>query len=332
MKKILITGGAGFIGSHMVDSLLAKDYEVVVYDNFSSGTRDNLNHIVSNKLSIIEGDILDYDFLEKSMKGCDYVSHHAAQLEIFLAYDEPKRDLEVNTVGTLNVLKAAKKNGIKKVINISSACVYGQTDIATKESGDQTPNWDYGVSKLAAEKYAKIYNDYKSLSVVSLRYGIVYGEREWFRRVLPIFLKKIINDESPVIFGKGEQIRDFIYVGDVVEFHNKCLEDDRANGQSFNVGTGKPTTIKELAETIVSLSDKDIKVVYEDTKEGEFSKLVEGKKRNTGELRTMLLDMTKAKQILDWEPKTLLREGLRREYYWAKKNISRWDKIFSTKW
>lgn len=332
MKKIFITGGAGFIGSNIVDSLLDKDYEVVVYDNFSSGTMENLNHINNTKLKIIEGDILDYQKLEESMIGCDYVSHHAAQLEIFLAFDEPERDLEVNTIGTLNVLKAAKTNNIKKVINISSACVYGQTNSATKEVDDPTPNWDYGVSKLAAEKYAKIYNDYKDLPVVSLRYGIVYGEREWFRRVLPIFLKRVINNEAPVVFGEGEQVRDFIYVGDVVEFHNLCLEDERANGHSFNVGTGKGTSIKELAETSVQLSDTNLKVIYENTKEGEFSKLIEGKKRNTAELGIMLLDISKAKNILDWKPKTTLLSGLKKEYEWAKDNIRRWDKIFSTKW
>jgi len=332
VNKIFITGGAGFIGSHIVDSLLAKGYEVIVYDNLSSGTTDNLKHIKSNKLRMIEGDILDYQKLEESMNGCDYVSHHAAQLEIYLALDEPERDLNVNTVGTLNVLKAAKKNNIKKVINISSACVYGQTQEATKETDDLTPNWDYGVSKLAAEKYAQIFNDYKELPVVSLRYAIVYGEREWIRRALPIFLKRVINDEAPVVFGKGEQIRDFIYVGDVANFHNLCLEDERANGHSFNVSSGKGTSIKELAELSVLLPENSLKVIYEDTKEGEFSKIIKGKKRNTAELRTMLLDINKAKDILGWEPITKLTDGMRNEYNWAKNNISRWDKIFSTKW
>lgn len=332
MKKIFITGGAGFIGSHIVESLIIKNYEVVVYDNFSSGSLDNLKHIDSNNLKIIKGDILDYSLLENSMAGADFVSHHAAQLEIFLAFDEPEKDLEINTIGTLNVLKAAKINKVKKVINISSACVYGQTDRASEESDDPMPNWDYGVSKLAAEKYAKIYNDYKDLPTTSLRYGIVYGEREWFRRALPIFIKKVINNESPVVFGDGKQIRDFIYVGDVVDIHNKCLEDYRSNGLCFNVGTGTATSIKELALTIASLNHKSIEVKYENIKEGEFSLLVEGKKRNKAELSTMLLDISKAKQILDWEPKVSLKDGLKNEYLWACKNLNRWDKIYSTQW
>lgn len=332
MNKIFITGGAGFIGSHIVESLLAKDYEVIVYDNFSSGTKDNLKHIKTKKIQIIEGDILDYQKLEKSMNGCDYVSHHAAQLEIYLALDEPERDLNVNTVGTLNVLKAAKKNNIKKVINISSACVYGQTQVASKETDDLTPNWEYGVSKLAAEKYGLIFNNYKELPVVNLRYAIVYGEREWIRRALPIFLKRVINNEAPVVFGNGEQIRDFIYVKDVVKLHNLCLENKKANGQSFNVGSGKGASIKELAELSVLLSKKNLRVIYENIKEGEFSKIIKGKKRNTAELITMLLDIGKAKDILEWEPTTKLIDGMRNEYIWAKNNISRWDKILSSKW
>jgi nucleoside-diphosphate-sugar epimerase len=332
MKKIFITGGAGFIGSHIVDKLLEKSYKVIVYDNFSSGTMDNLKHINNINLKIVTGDILDYNTLKESMIGCDYVSHHAAQLEIFLAFDEPERDLTVNTLGTLNVLKAAKENGIKKFINISSACVYGQTLKKTKETDSLTPNWDYGVSKLAAEKYAKIYNDYKGLPVVSLRYGIVYGEREWYRRVLPIFLKNIILNKPPVIFGNGEQIRDFIYVSDVVDFHNLCLENISANGLSFNVGTGYGITIKSLAENIVKLSDSNLTTIFEDTKEGHFSKLVEGKKRNTAELGRMILDISLAKKILNWEPKIKLIDGLKNELNWAKINIHRWDKIFTTKW
>jgi len=332
MSKVFVTGGAGFIGSHIVDSLISKNYEVVVYDNFSTGSNDNLKHISSDKLSIVKGDILDYSHLNNSMRGCDFVSHQAAQLEIFLAYDEPEKDLMINTIGTLNVLKAAKNNGVRKVINASSACVYGQTNKASSENDIPNPNWDYGVSKLAAEKYAQIFNDYKGLIVISLRYGIVYGEREWFRRVLPIFLKRVIKNEPLVVFGSGEQIRDFIYVGDVVEFHNKCLEDDRANGHTFNVGTGRPTTIKELAEICVKLSEDNLKIIYEDIREGEFSRFVESKKRNLAELQMMLLNMQKARNILDWQPETSLEDGLKKEYEWARKNISRWDKIFTTKW
>tara|TARA_B100000989_G_scaffold96271_2_gene70094 strand:+ start:11629 stop:12621 length:993 start_codon:yes stop_codon:yes gene_type:complete len=329
--KIFITGGAGFIGSHIVDFYLEKNYEVIVFDNFSSGSRLNLN-LKHKNLTLIEGDILNLKLLKQSMKDCDYVSHHAAQLEIFLAFDDPFEDLKINTLGTLNVLNAAKENKIKKVINISSACVYGQTKTSTSEDDITSPNWDYGVSKLAAEKYAKIYNDYKNLNVVSLRYGIVYGEREWFRRVLPIFLKRVILKKSPVIFGKGNQIRDFIYVKDVVEAHHKCLLSDQANGKVFNVGSGQKTSIVALANMCINVSGYNLEVIHEDTSEGEFSKLIKGKKRNTSELDMMSLDISKAKEILDWEPKIDLFEGLKKEFDWAKINIKRWKKIYSTKW
>ena len=330
--KVMVTGGAGFIGSHIVDSLLAKGYRVVIYDNFSSGTKENIEHIDSKNLDVVEGDILDFEKLSSVMEGCDYVSHHAAQLEIFLAYEDPLRDLEVNTIGTLNVIRAAKEAGVRKVINASSACVYGQTNEPSKESDDPTPNWDYGVSKLAAEKYGRIYSDYKGLPVVSLRYAIVYGEREWFRRVLPIFIKRVLNQQSPVVFGSGDQIRDFIYVGDVVELHNLCLEEERANGHVFNVGTGAATSVESLAEMASKLGTKELPVIYEETKEGEFSALIEGKRRNSSELKTMLLDMSKVHSVLGWQPSVKLQEGLYKEYVWAKSNITRWDKIYTTRW
>ena len=165
-----------------------------------------------------------------------------------------------------------------------------------------------------------------------MRYAIVYGEREWIRRALPLFLKRVINNESPVVFGKGDQIRDFVYVGDVVNLHNLCLENKKSNGQIFNVGSGKGTSIKELAELSCSLSENNLKIIYENTKEGQFSKIILEKKRNIAELNRMLLDINKAKNILGWEPMTELKNGMRNEYIWAKNNISRWDKIFSTKW
>lgn len=330
--KILITGGAGFIGSHIVKSLSEKGHKIIIYDNFSTGLMENLENINPRNIDVIEGDILDFKKLSYSMKGVDIVSHHAAQLEIFVGIDDPEKDLSINTGGTLNVLKAAKNNEVEKVINASSACIYGQTDQAKKENEPAEPNWAYGVSKMAAEKYANIYSKYKNLKVTNLRYGIVYGEHEWYRRVLPIFIKKVIEGKNPVVFGNGGQIRDFIYVGDVVELHNKCINTNAADGESLNVGTGLPTTIVELAETACKLVNEDLNVIYEDLKEGEFSSLVEGKKRNIDELGVMLLNIDKAKNILGWEPKTSLIEGMKKEYDWAKDHLDRWDKIFSTKW
>lgn len=328
--KVVVTGGAGFIGSHIVESLVHLGHEVTVFDNFYTGRKENLT-AVKNDIRIIEGDIMDVDSLNKAFKGADIVSHQAAQLEIFRSTDEPLFDLELNTIGTLNVLKAAKESGVSKIVNASSACIYGQVDGVTSEDHYPRPNWAYGVSKLAAEKYCDIYSDYHQLPVVNLRYGITYGEREWYRRVLTIMCKRVINSLEPVVFGDGSQVRDFIYVKDLVEFHNMVIKNEKANGRAYNVGTGVGTSIKELALKVVEASGKNIQVVFENTEEGEFSKLVPDKKRNTAELKVMLLDIVKAKRELGWEPKTALVDGLRNEINWASENIDRWEKVFYSK-
>jgi UDP-glucose 4-epimerase len=328
-SSILVTGGAGFIGSHIVDSLVNLGARVRVYDNFSFGSYENLKHL-GDRIEIVKGDILNYDALLQAMRGVDFVSHHAAQLEIFRSTKDPYDDLQVNTVGTLNVLLAAKECGVKKLINASSACIYGQVDGLTHEMHYPRPNWPYGVSKLAAEKYGDIYNDYHELPVVSFRYGITYGEREWFRRVLTIFIKRAILGLPLVVFGDGSQVRDFIYVGDVVRLHNICLENERANGQAYNVGTGTATTIAQLAQEVIKASNKNLELIYENTPEGEFSKLVPDKKRNDAELKVMLLDITKAQTELGWQPTTSLFEGLQREILWATENIHRWEKVLYT--
>lgn len=328
-SKVLVTGGAGFIGSHIAEELLEKGHEVIVYDNLTTGSIENLEK-VKNHIEFVRGDILNFNDLQNAMKGVDIVSHHAAQLEIFRGTDDPEYDLDINTKGTLNVLKAAKNAGVEKIINASSACIYGQVEGPTAETHYPRPNWTYGVSKLAAEKYCHIYSDYHGLPVVNLRYGITYGEREWYRRVLTIFVKRAVSDQPLVVFGDGSQIRDFIYVGDAVRCHNICMDSDKANGQSYNVGTGMPTTIEELAQKVVKASGKNLEIIFEETPEGACSKLVPGKRRNAEELKVMLLNIEKAKRELDWQPLTELQDGLKNEIQWATANLHRWKKVLNT--
>jgi len=328
-SKILVTGGAGFIGSHIAESLVKLGAEVTVLDNLAFGSSENFKGFEAD-IEFIEGDILDRELLEKVIKGKDIVSHQAAQLEIFLATSNPSWDLKVNTIGSLNVFEEARKCGIGKVVNASSACVYGQKSGLTREDDSRHPNWTYGVSKLAAEEYGKIYNDYKELPVISLRYGIVYGEREWMRRVLSLFLNRAVQGKAPVVFGDGSQIRDFIYVGDAVMAHNKCIENDGVNGEVFNIGTGVGLSVAELAQTVTDLFLKGEDVIFENLPEGSESTIMHGKKRNEAELKSMLLDISKAEKILDWQPETSLKDGLQREFVWAKENRHRWENIVYT--
>lgn len=325
---VLVTGGAGFIGSHIVDSLVEEGANVIVYDNFSFGNLRNLDNS-RGKIKVIKGDILDFPLLKKSMKNADFVSHHAAQLEIFRSTKDPFADLEINTLGTINVLRAAQENKVRKVINASSACVYGQPHAKVQDENHPTnPNWAYGISKLAAEKYCQISESSSGIPVTSLRYGIVYGPREWYRRVLTIFIKRAIEKKDLIIFGRGSQYRDFVYVGDVVRIHNLCLEYGTSDGQAINVGTGKPTTVRQLARLVITaVSPEKLKIISEKVAEGGESKIVEGKKRNVNDLIGMCLDSGKAHRLLGWQAKTDLSFGILQELNWARKNPQYWQKI-----
>lgn len=329
--KVFLTGGAGFIGSHIAESLVQAGHYVAIYDNFSSGNYLNIKNLDNSKVKIIEGDILDYKKLHSSMSGYDFISHHAAQLEIYRAAEDPSYDLTVNTIGTLNVLKSAVANNITKMINVSSACVYGQTPNITDESAATNPNWTYGVSKLAAEKYCQIYSSQNNIKITNLRYGIVYGEKEWYRRVLTIFIKRAIEKKSLVIFDNGAQIRDFIYVGDVVKLNNICMHSKNAENRTFNVGTSIPTTIQELATIVQNVSKEIInyqpEIIYENLKEGAHSLHIPDKKRNISDLNRMQLGISKAELKLNWKPETTLVDGIKKEMLWYLNNISRWQKV-----
>ena len=327
-KIFLVTGGAGFIGSHIVDGLL-KDgaRKVIIYDNFSSGNKLNIDHLKEDKRVVtVLGDVLDFDTLYKTMKGVDVVSHQAAQLEIFRALSDPLVDLETNVVGTLNVLKASLECKIKKVVNASSACVYGQARyLPEDENHPLKPQWPYGVSKLAAEKYCTMFYEFYGLPIVNLRYGIVYGPREWYGRVLTMFIKRILENEQPVIFGDGTQSRDFVSVSDVVKMHNRCVEEEKANGETYNVGTGIKTSIKELAYLAIKTFSKSLNPIFENPPLGDYSKLVPNRRRIPGELIDMVLDIKKAKKELGWWPLVKLDDGIRAEIEWFTKNPSYWQ-------
>lgn len=331
-KRILVTGGCGFIGSHIVEDLLHRGWSIRILDNFSSGTRANLGKF-QNDVEILEGDILDYDQVKSACQHCDVVSHQAAQLEIFLGISEPNKDLEINTIGTLNVLRACHELGVNRIINASSACVYGQPITPSQtEDHPQNPNWEYGVSKLAAEKYCQIYHDTHGLDIASLRYAITYGPREWYRRVLTIFIKRVLQDKPPIVFGQGESVRDFLFVSDAVALHNHLVENTPHGHSIYNAGTGIATSTKELAVLVCQAASKDLEPQFEDVKEGEFSKAIPDKKRNTAELKAMVLDSTKAQTELNWSPQVDLASGIKKELEWASENLDRWERVFSTQW
>ena len=327
-KKFLVTGGAGFIGSHIVDDLLRKGAKaVVIYDNFSSGSNYNIKHLLNdNRVILIQGDILDFDHLRRAIKGVDVVSHQAAQLEIFKALANPIFDLETNIIGTLNVLKAAVESEVLKVINASSACVYGQAKHIPEDEGHpKKPQWPYGASKLSAETYCSMFNEFYGLPVVSLRYGIVYGPREWYGRVLTVFIKKVFEDSPPVIFGDGLQTRDFIHVSDVVKMHSLCIELEESNGQIYNVGTEIKTTIKDLAKKVILGFGKELTSIFENPRPGNYSQFVAYRRRIPGELIDMVLDIRKARRELGWKPEMTLENGILTEIEWFSENPSIWD-------
>lgn len=326
-KKVLVTGGAGFIGSHIVERLLAEGAKVTVLDNFRTGLRKNLE-AVKDKIILIEGSILSKADLKKATKNQDLISHQAAQLEITRAIDDPVEDLQTNTIGTLNVFQAAVDAGIPKIVMASSAGVYGQAvQIPQKEDSHPTnPNWAYGVSKLATEKYAAIFQEMHGLKITSLRYGIVYGTREWYGRVLTIFLKRALEGQPLVVFGNGDQLRDFVNVKDVVTMNLMCLANQAADNQIFNASTGQGTDINQLAKVVKLASGKNINIIHEDVKEGEKSKYYD-RIRLPQELKKLVQSYDKANTLLGWKPTVKLNEGIKEEYQWLSENADLWQKM-----
>jgi len=305
-KKALVTGGAGFIGSHLVDELLSSNCKVAVIDNLSSGSLGNLEHVMG-QISFQEGDIQDLEVLERAMQGCDVVFHQAAVVSVTKTVDDPVGSAAVNEIGTLNVLEAARRCNVNRVILASSSAVYGD-DPELPKNEKMVPRTlsPYAVQKLTGEFYARLYNDLYGLETVCLRYFNVFGPRQDpsspYSGVISIFLTKAAAKQRPVIYGDGKQSRDFVYVKDVVKANILAGQAGDAGGQVFNVGTGGFVYIKELWDLIADMARIEIQPKYEDPRAGDILESV--------------ADIDLARNVLGFEPAYEFRKGLEVTYKW----------------
>lgn len=266
-SRILVIGGAGFVGSHIVDQLLEEPVrEVVVFDNFVRGTRENLSAAATDaRISIVDGSILDTDLLGEMMTGTDYVFHLAA-LWLYECVHEPRSAVEVNIVGTFNVIEAAQAAAVKKVVNSSSASVYGDA-VETPMTEDHPINnrTTYGATKIAGEQLFRAFNEQHGLDYVGLRYMNVYGPRMDYKgtyvSVIMKVLDKIEAGDAPQIFGDGSQAYDFIHVSDVARANILALKSE-ATDVNLNVGTGVKATIRELVDTLLEITGSDLRPEY----------------------------------------------------------------------
>jgi len=296
--RAVVTGGAGFIGSHVVDALLAREDEVHVLDDLSTGKRGN----VGADARMHEGDIrrdADRVFDEVEPELC---FHLAAQVDVRVSVERPHHDAEVNVTGTLRVLEAARRHGTKIVFSSTGGAIYGECEGPAPEDHPRAPLAPYGVSKLAAEEYVAMYNRLYGGAHVSLRYGNVYGPRQdphGEAGVVAIFMNRLRESEAPRIFGDGTQTRDYVYVGDVVAATLAAAEHD---GGVLNVGTGTETSVLDLYERIQRAA--------ETAREPEFAP------PRAGELQRSVLDPSRAQRELGWQPKRRLDEGLAETWAW----------------
>ena len=299
--KALVTGGAGFIGSNLVRALLERGDDVRVLDNFSTGRRENLADL---EVEVVEGDLRSYERVHNAVRGTEVVFHLGALGSVPRSVQDPLTSGAVNVEGTLNVMLAARDEGIRRVIFASSSSIYGnQPELPLKETMAPDPISPYGVAKLAAERYCVSFSRvYHSFETVVLRYFNVFGPRQdprsQYAAVVPLFVTTIAAGEPVTIFDDGEQSRDFTYIDNVVAANLLAADAAGANGRIFNVSAGAPVTVNELAQTIARLLDRPLERRYLPPRPGD--------------LRDSWADVEEARRVLGFAPGVDLEEGLRR--------------------
>jgi len=312
MSLFLVTGGAGFIGSNIVEELLKRGEKVRILDNFSTGKRENIAPFLE-KIEVVEGDIRSYHIVRAAVEGVDFILHQAALPSVPRSINDPLTSNEVNVVGTLNILNAAKDVGVKRIVYASSSSIYGDLETMPKtEDMLPKPLSPYAVSKLAGEKYGQVFTRLYGLETVALRYFNVFGPRQdptsQYSAVIPKFVKMIQEGQSPTIYGDGEQSRDFTFVQNVVHANLLACGEGLENlsGEVFNIAFGKRITINTLVEKINAILGTDVQPIYADPRPGD--------------VKHSLANIGKARQFLGYEPEIDFEEGLRRTINYMQSN------------
>ncbi|MDF2476026.1 MAG: galE 4 [Sphingobacterium sp.] len=321
MSKILITGGAGFIGSNLTEYFLGKGYQVVVLDNFATGHRHNIDQHSSNpNFTLIEGDIRNNEDCQKAVEGVDYVLHQAALGSVPRSIKDPQTTNEVNVTGFLNMLVAARDAGVKRFIYAASSSTYGDSENLPKvEDIIGKPLSPYAITKYVNELYADIFSKTYGLQTIGLRYFNVFGRRQdpngAYAAVIPLFVKKFMNHESPVINGTGDYSRDFTYIDNVIQMNERAMTTDNvaAINTVYNTAVGDRTTLNQLVGYLKEfLTEYDEAIAQVE--------IVHGPNRQ-GDIPHSLASIEKARQLLGYEPTHVIRDGLKEAVKWYWDNL-----------
>ncbi len=307
MAKCLVTGGAGFIGSHIVDGLIEKGHQIRVFDNLSTGKKENLAE-AGSQIELVVDDLRNRKALEKACEGIDYVFHVAALRAVSRSVDEPSETNDVNVTGTLNLLLAAREKAVKRVVFSSSSSIYGETEkFPSNETDLPKPESPYAASKIMGEYYCQIFTSLYDLETVSLRYFNVFGPRQnpesKYSTVIPIFVDCLLKGISPEIHWDGHQTRDFHYVDSVVQANLSAMSVKNVSGQVFNIGSSEEYSIFQVFENLKRiLNIKDIEPIFKPKREGD--------------VRRTLADTSEAKRLLNFKLQTRFETGLEKTVKW----------------
>lgn len=308
--RYLVTGGAGFIGSNTVDEIVRRGHTVAVLDDFSTGREENLRQC-AGKIEIIRGSITDLPAVQKACEGADYVIHLAALTSVPRSVKDPVETNHVNIDGTVNVLVAARDAKVRRLVYAASCSAYGDTPVQPqRETMNPNPISPYGVTKFVGEVYAKVFHQCYGLETVCLRYFNVFGPRQdptsAYSGVLSKFVTTLLADGQPVIFGDGEQSRDFIFIENIVQANLLACDAQNCAGRVFNVGTGCKHTLNETLRLLERISRKNASAKYEPPR--------------AGDILHSQADITEARKALGYDPRTNFEEGLRRTWEWYRSN------------